>query len=106
MGRILQTKLSAFAEHPLVGEVRGAGLIAGVELVANKSTKARFDEPGHVGAYVFHRAQHHGLVIRAIADTIAFCPPLIITEGQIEELVAAFERTLEDTARWFSDGAT
>ncbi|CAN7658879.1 hypothetical protein LJR255_005107 [Pararhizobium sp. LjRoot255] len=38
------------------------------------------------------------------ADTIALCPPLVITEGQIEELVTAFERTLEDTARWIADG--
>ncbi|RRH88234.1 aspartate aminotransferase family protein [Mesorhizobium tamadayense] len=104
MGRVLQSRLAALADHPLVGEVRGAGLIAGVELVADKSTKAKFDEPGRVGAYVFHRAHDHGLVVRAITDTIAFCPPLIITEDQIEELVSAFERTLEDTVRWIASG--
>ncbi len=104
MGRVLQKRLRDLNAHPLVGEVRGVGLIAGVELVADKATKARFDTPGKVGAYVFARAHHHGLIVRNILDTIAFCPPLIITESQIEDLVQAFERTLNDTAEWIAAG--
>lgn len=104
MGRILQKRLGALASHPLVGEVRGVGLIAGVELVANKATKARFEVPGKVGAYVFARAHHHGLIVRNILDTLAFCPPLIITESQIDDMVQAFERTLNDAADWISAG--
>ena len=104
MGEILQKRLGALAAHPLVGEVRGAGLIAGVELVADKATKARFEVPGKVGAYVFARAHHHGLIVRNILDTLAFCPPLIITEEQIETMVQAFERTLNDTAEWIAAG--
>lgn len=104
MGAILQKRLGALTSHPLVGEVRGAGLIAGVELVADKATKARFDVPGKVGAYVFARAHHHGLIVRNILDTLAFCPPLIITESQIDDMVQAFERTLNDTAEWIAAG--
>lgn len=104
VGRVLQKRLRDLTAHPLVGEVRGAGLLAGVELVADKATKARFAEPGKVGAYVFARAHQHGLVVRNILDTIAFCPPLIITESQIQDLVQAFERTLNDTAEWIAAG--
>lgn len=104
MGRILQKRLGALASHPLVGEVRGVGLIAGVELVADKATKARFEVPGKVGAYVFARAHHHGLIVRNILDTLAFCPPLIITESQIDDMVQAFERTLNDAADWIAAG--
>lgn len=104
MGRVLQKRLRDLNAHPLVGEVRGVGLIAGVELVADKATKARFDTPGKVGAYVFARAHHHGLIVRNILDTLAFCPPLIITESQIEDMVQAFERTLDDAAEWIAAG--
>ncbi|HWK66485.1 MAG TPA: aspartate aminotransferase family protein [Rhizobiaceae bacterium] len=104
MGRVMQKRLRDLNAHPLVGEVRGVGLIAGVELVADKATKARFDEPGKVGGYVFARAHHHGLIVRNIGDTLAFCPPLIITESQIEDMVQAFERTLEDTVQWIAAG--
>ncbi|HET7718215.1 MAG TPA: aspartate aminotransferase family protein, partial [Bauldia sp.] len=61
MGEYLQTKLrAAFSDHPLVGEVRGVGLIAALEMVADKKTKRQFDPLGKVGAYFFDRSHHHG----------------------------------------------
>ncbi|GGC44859.1 aspartate aminotransferase family protein [Chelatococcus reniformis] len=104
VGARLQAGLATFADHPLVGEVRGIGLIGAVELVADKATKAKFDPPGKVGLYLFERAQEHGLIVRAIADTIAFCPPLIITEAQIDEVLARFGRALDDTQAWVVAG--
>lgn len=104
MGEIMQQRLGELRSHELVGEVRGAGLIAGVELVADKETKAFFEQRGKVGAYVFARAHQHGLIVRNILDTLAFCPPLIITEAEIDAMVAAFRRTLDDTARWIAAG--
>ncbi len=104
MGAAMQAKLRTFAEHPLVGEVRGVGLIAGVELVADKATRAKFDPPGKVGAYLYGRGHEHGLVIRAIGDTICFCPPLIITEAEIDEMIARFSRALDDTTAWVAAG--
>ncbi|HZB90153.1 MAG TPA: aspartate aminotransferase family protein, partial [Stellaceae bacterium] len=71
--------LRRFADHPLVGEVRGIGLIAGVELVQNKATKAPFDPQAGIGPLFAARAQEHGLIVRAMGDTVALCPPLIIT---------------------------
>ena len=96
-------ELQSFASHPLVGEVRGVGLIARVELVADKDTKAQFIRSGQVGAHVFDRGHEHGLIVRAIGDTIAFCPPLIITEEQVGDMVARFGRALDDTASWLAE---
>jgi 4-aminobutyrate--pyruvate transaminase len=67
MGDRLLSGLSRHADDPLVGEIRGIGFIAAVELVAEKSTKARFDPPGHVGAYFNSRCQAHGMIVRNIA---------------------------------------
>ena len=96
--------MRAFADHPLVGEVRGIGLIAAVELVADKATKRPFDPLGKVGLYLFERAHEHGLIIRNVRDAIAFCPPMIITEAQVDELVARFARALEETTAWVEAG--
>ena len=97
-----QERLRRFADQPLVGEVRGVGLIGAVELVADKASKALFDPPGKVGAYFVGRAQAHGLIVRPLADTIAVCPPLIISEAEIERLFDAFGQALDDTQAWVS----
>ena len=104
VGAHMRAGLARFADHPLVGEVRGRGLIAAVELVADKATKARFDPVGKVGMKVFNRAHDHGLIIRAIGDSIAFCPPMIITTAQVDEMLKRFAATLEDVASWVAAG--
>ncbi|MEE8351978.1 MAG: aspartate aminotransferase family protein [Rhodospirillales bacterium] len=95
-----QSSIRQFDDHPLVGEVRGVGLVGGIELVANKAAKTLFDPKSGVGAYFSDRAQDEGLIIRAIGDTIAVCPPLIITEAEIDELTGCIERTLASTLDW------
>ncbi|OWT67890.1 MULTISPECIES: aspartate aminotransferase family protein [unclassified Achromobacter] len=99
-GALLHEQLRALADHPLVGEVRGVGLIAGVELVADKATKRPFDPLGKAGAYAYEKAHEHGLIIRGIQDTVAFCPPLIITPAEVTEMVTRFKRTLDDVTRF------
>ena len=89
-----QARLRGFAAHPYVGEARGIGLIGALELVADKTTKAGFEKPGVVGARLAELTQEEGLIIRAIGDIIAFCPPLIITAGEIDELFDRFARAL------------
>ena len=100
MGYIFQERLADLAEHPLVGEVRGVGLIAGVELVADKETRRPFARAGQIGARAFAAAHEHGLVVRAIGDVIALCPPLIINEEQVHEMIKRLHRALDDTAGW------
>lgn len=103
MGSIMHRELDRFRDHPLVGEIRGTGLIAGIEIVADKTTKAPFDPVGQIGAEFFRRSHGHGLIIRAIGDTIAFCPPLIITEPQIMDMLGRFTATLEDVTHWAAE---
>jgi 4-aminobutyrate---pyruvate transaminase len=93
----LQQGLRRFADHPLVGEVRGIGLIAAVELVQDKATKAPFDPKDGVGALFAARAQEHGLICRALQDNIALCPPLVITGAEIAEMLRRFGQALDDT---------
>lgn len=89
--------LNKLLDHPLVGEVRGKGLLAGVELVKDKTTGEAFEAEHQVGRYCAERAEGHGLIVRAIGDTIAFCPPLIINKPEIEELIRRFRIALDDT---------
>jgi len=92
-----QNLMRQFAHHPLVGEVRGIGLMAAVELVLDKATKERFQPELGVGAGVAERGLAHGVMFRAIGDTLAFAPPLIITKDEIDQMIAAFGRALDDT---------
>ena len=99
VGAHLQRALrDAFADHPLVGEVRGLGLIAGVELVADRRTRAAFDPQLGVGKRLAERLLDQGLVCRPLGDTLAFSPPLVISEAEVDEAVARFGRGLERIA--------
>ena len=98
VGAFMQKELRKLASHPLVGEVRGEGLIAGLELVEDKASKRSFEPQLKVGLTAFNLAQRNGLVVRAIGDTIALCPPLIITEAQVQEVIARLKTTLDQTA--------
>ncbi len=93
-------RLEKLGEHPLVGEARGVGLIGGVELVKDKQTKAPFEAKKGVGAKSVVFAQEEGLITRAMGDRVAFCPPLIITEAEIEEMFDRYERALNKTLNW------
>ena len=103
MGR-LQDGLRAHAGAPLVGEVRGVGLIAAVELAPDSSGRTAFDPPGKVGAALARFAQARGLIVRNMQDTIAFAPPLVITEAEIDEVLRRFALALGDTRDWAARG--
>ena len=80
-----QAKVSALGEHPLVGEARGKGFLGGLELVADKSSKQKFDEDGSAGTVCRDNCLKNGLVMRAVGDIMLICPPLIISREQIDE---------------------
>jgi 4-aminobutyrate--pyruvate transaminase len=100
MGDLMQHRLAQFADHPLVGEVRGAGLIGALELVADKETRAAFPASQGVGAYCMGRCEANGLISRAMGDSMALCPPLIITDAQIDEIFSKLELALNETLAW------
>lgn len=95
-GARLQAKLRELSGHPLVGEVRGIGLIAAVELVTDKAAKKALDPAGKLGAMVAGILQQNGALCRNMGDAVAFCPPLIITEQQVDDLVGIFARSLDE----------
>ncbi len=96
-----QARIRKLGDHPLVGEARGTGLIGAAELVADKTSKRSFAPTAGVGAACMNFAQEEGLIIRAMGgDVIGFCPPMIITESEIDELFDRFERALAKTMAW------
>lgn len=95
-----QRRLAALADHPLVGEARGIGLIGAVELVRDKGKRENFDRAAKVAPWVVARAMEHGLIVRSLVnDTIAFCPPLIITDQQIDDMFDAMTLALDAAAK-------
>ena len=96
-----QLRLRALADHPLVGEARGVGLIGGLELVRDKRTKQSFDPKLGIGAKVVAVAQEEGLICRAVGgDTIGLCPPLIIESGEIGAMFDMLRRALDIVHAW------
>ena len=100
MGAHMQSRLQEYAGHELVGEVRGKGLIGAIELVANKETGQAFSD-GQVGAFAQRACQDAGLLLRVVSgSSVAFCPPLIIEENQIDEMVEKFGTALAATLEY------
>jgi 4-aminobutyrate--pyruvate transaminase len=95
VGPHLQQTLARFADHPLVGEVRGVGLLTGIEMVEDKATRKQFDPARKVGATVDKHARDNGLITRFVGDRIAFSPPLIITESEIEQVGIRLGKALD-----------
>jgi len=94
-------RLKALEDHPLVGEAKGVGLIAGIELVADKKTKARFDPTRQVNQIATNFAEDNGLIVRPLpVDRLALCPPLVITQEEIDDLFDRLTRTLDATLDW------
>ena len=98
VGPYFKSRLNELATHPLVGEVRAIGLIAGLELVQDKATRARFAPLGEVGTICRDFCFKEGLIMRAVGDTLITAPPLVITRVEIDELVKRARRCLDLTA--------
>jgi 4-aminobutyrate---pyruvate transaminase len=92
----LQNGLAALQNHPLIGESRGVGLIGAVELARSKSTREGFDPKLGLGAFIQSRGLAHGVILRVLRNAVAVCPPLIITEAEIEEFLDGLRRALDD----------
>ena len=102
VGRLFQERLQRLDEHPLVGNVRGAGLIGAAELMADKEARTPFAPTQGVGAYCNERCEAHGLILRNLVDTMAICPPLVISADQVGEVFDKLELALDDTLNWVS----
>ena len=92
-----QERLRQLGNHPLVGEARGMGLIGAVELVNDKQSKKSFNPAVGAGPLAADLALENGLVVRAMGDAVAICPPLIINDGEIDQLFDRLSLTLDHT---------
>ena len=93
----LQGAIATLEDHPYVGEVRGVGFLAAVEIVQDKATNARFDKDYKVGTLCRDRCVANGLIMRAIGDTMVTSPPLVISIAEIDELVEKARRSIDET---------
>jgi adenosylmethionine-8-amino-7-oxononanoate aminotransferase len=96
IGPYFLERLSELQRFRHVGDVRGKGLMAAIELVADQKTAEPFDPAKKVGPTVAKTALKHGLLIRAAGDILVFAPPLVIDERGIDELVAGLTKTFEE----------
>jgi 4-aminobutyrate--pyruvate transaminase len=84
--------------HPLMGEIRGIGFLAGIELVADRATRAPWETVGRLGARAAALMLEAGVILRAMGDTLALCPPLIATEADVDAILAALPPALDALA--------
>ncbi|MAJ87625.1 MAG: aspartate aminotransferase family protein [Cellvibrionales bacterium TMED148] len=103
-GPYLQSRWRELASHPLVGEVRGLGLIGALELVADKKARTRISKGGKAGSLCRDFCTANGLVMRATGDTMLISPPLVINTSEIDELIGKAKKSLDDTLHAISDG--
>jgi 4-aminobutyrate--pyruvate transaminase len=98
VGPHLQKELRRrFADHPMVGEVRGTGLIAAVELVADKAAHGNFPPAAKIGGRMTKLCEENGVIARSVMnDTICFSPPLIITTEEIDEMLGRMSKALDE----------
>jgi len=92
---VFMSRLTKLADHPLVGEARGVGLIGAIELVADKASKRSFKPQHALGAAAISIMQEEGVILRNIQDSVAFCPPLIITTEEIHDMFDRVEKGLD-----------
>jgi adenosylmethionine-8-amino-7-oxononanoate aminotransferase len=94
-GAHLQRRLEALREHAIVGDVRGLGLLGGVELVRDRESKQPFEASVGAGRRVWLAALEQGVIVRAVGgDVIAISPPFVISEAQIDRIVEVLGEAL------------
>lgn len=96
LGEELETELKTLAELPHVGDVRRRGIMAGVELVADRATREPYDPAQRMGAAVCRRARDLGLVIRPLGDTIVVMPAPVMSRDELRFLVATLGQAIRE----------
>ena len=99
---ILQNGLRELKNHPLVGDVRGVGLMACVELVKDKETKEGFDPSLMMGRKVEDAALSHGLILRGLGNNLVFAPPFIVSKIEVEKIVEIAGLALDEALNWYN----
>jgi adenosylmethionine-8-amino-7-oxononanoate aminotransferase len=99
LGAYLLDRLRELGDHPIVGDIRGLGLLCGVELVKDRRTRERFGEPEDLPRRMTEKLRRRGLICRVTGDVIPFAPPLVISRTEIDEVVAIVKASIDEFAR-------
>ena len=97
----LQKRWQELAAHPIVGETRGLGMVAGLELVKDKTTNERIAPNCKAGGVCRDFSMANGLIMRPCGDTMIISPPLVITREEVDELIEKAVKTLDETAAFY-----
>ena len=92
---LFEAGLARLADHPMIGEARGRGLMGALEAVADKATKTPFDAALSVSERIANTCTDHGLICRPLGQAVVLCPPFIMTEPQMDEMFAKLEQALD-----------
>jgi len=98
----LQKRWQELASHPIVGETRGLGMVAGLELVKDKTSKERIAPECKAGGVCRDYSMANGLIMRPCGDTMIISPPLIISHEEVDELIEKAKKTLDETAAFYN----
>jgi adenosylmethionine-8-amino-7-oxononanoate aminotransferase len=101
VGKYLLAGLESLSNHPTVGDVRGLGLLTALEFVKDKATRERFPEDQGFCSRVMDLALEEGLILRQVEDIIEFCPPLIITKSEVDEMLEITDRAITQAEKEF-----
>jgi L-2,4-diaminobutyrate transaminase len=101
-GQWFAERLAALAELPIVGEIRSIGLMAAIEIVADRAARRAFPPAQAVPARIRDVARGRGLICRANAEALMLCPPLITTRDQLDEIVAIVRASIVEVATTLS----
>lgn len=93
-GAYLLEQLQMLAKHEIVGEIRGFGLMAAVELVKRRDPVEPFEQPGKAGNLVYQHALGNGVIVWPSGDTIMIRPPLVLTRDEVDTIVAALDEAI------------
>ena len=97
MGARLRSHFTAMMDRfPIIGDVRGSGLMLGIEIVADRNRRAPFDPALQAGLTFDHIAYENGLIGRCMGDTLGFSPPLIVNEKDVDEIAERCETSLKE----------
>ncbi|NHN38364.1 aminotransferase class III-fold pyridoxal phosphate-dependent enzyme [Pseudomaricurvus alcaniphilus] len=99
IGPWFKQRFLTLGAHPLVGEARVLGMLGAIEIVMDKATRQRFPKGINAGNIVRDAVTRHGLVMRAVGDTMISAPPLIISRAQVDELVEKALKGLDEAGK-------
>ena len=104
MGRYLMDGMEELKQkHAIIGDVRGLGLMCGMEIVKDRQTKEYFPAEADLGARMTQGFADNGVLLRG-GDTMNIAPPLCVTSGEIDEIVSVLDRVIGETARGLGAG--